>query len=84
VTAVADRLGHQGSTETLKTYPHLWEDDEERALSVIDSALSSLVSGGYENSEQPHSSRLAIVAGHAAYQQDPAYRADSSRVTALQ
>lgn len=67
VTAVADRLGHQDSTETLKTYAHLWEDDEERALSVIDSALSPLVSGGYETSEQPHSNRLSIVAGQTAY-----------------
>ena len=31
-TAVADRLGHQDSTETLRTYAHLWDDDEDRAL----------------------------------------------------
>lgn len=42
VTAVADRLGHQDSTETLKTYAHLWEDDEDRALQAVESRLWAL------------------------------------------
>jgi integrase len=39
VTAVADRLGHQDSTQTLQTYAHLWADDEERARIIVESAL---------------------------------------------
>lgn len=39
VTAVADRLGHQDSTETLKTYAHLWPNDEERSRDAISAGL---------------------------------------------
>jgi integrase len=39
VTAVADRLGHQDSTETLKTYAHLWPNDEERSRDAIAAGL---------------------------------------------
>ena len=35
VTAVAERLGHQDSTETLKTYAHLWPNDEARSRDAI-------------------------------------------------
>lgn len=39
VTAVASRLGHKNSTETLQTYAHLWPDDEERARDAISAQL---------------------------------------------
>lgn len=39
VTAVADRLGHQDSTETLKTYSHLWPTDEGRSREAITAGL---------------------------------------------
>jgi integrase len=39
VTAVADRLGHQDSTETLRTYAHLWPNDEERSRDAIAAGL---------------------------------------------
>jgi integrase len=39
VTAVADRLGHQDSTETLSTYAHLWPNDEERSRDAIAAGL---------------------------------------------
>lgn len=39
VTAVADRLGHQDSTETLRTYAHLWPNDEARSREAIASRL---------------------------------------------
>lgn len=40
VRAVADRLGHADPAETLRTYSHLWPDDEDRAREVIDRAQS--------------------------------------------
>jgi integrase len=62
VTAVADRLGHQDSTETLKTYAHLWEDDEARSVSAVDSALAPLLVAVNESGEQPQSKQnLKIV-----------------------
>lgn len=39
VTAVADRLGHQDSTETLRTYAHLWPNDEARSRDAIAAGL---------------------------------------------
>jgi integrase len=39
VTAVADRLGHQDSTETLKTYAHLWPNDEARSRDAVAAGL---------------------------------------------
>ena len=39
VTAVADRLGHQDSSETLATYAHLWPNDEARAMQAIAAGL---------------------------------------------
>ena len=39
VTAVADRLGHQDPTETLRTYAHLWPNDEERSRKAIADGL---------------------------------------------
>lgn len=34
--AVAHRLGHKDATETLKTYAHLWPDDDERMAAASD------------------------------------------------
>lgn len=34
--AVAHRLGHKDATETLKTYSHLWPNDDERMVSASD------------------------------------------------
>ncbi|MGN7250100.1 tyrosine-type recombinase/integrase [Arthrobacter sp. SAFR-014] len=34
--AVAHRLGHKDATETLKTYAHLWPDDDTRAAAITD------------------------------------------------
>lgn len=34
--AVAHRLGHRDATETLKTYAHLWPDDDERMRDATD------------------------------------------------
>ncbi|MFS0716849.1 tyrosine-type recombinase/integrase [Arthrobacter sp. 1P04PC] len=34
--AVAHRLGHKDATETLKTYGHLWPDDDTRAATLTD------------------------------------------------
>jgi integrase len=34
-TAVAARLGHKDVTETLRTYAHLWPNDEERAVQAV-------------------------------------------------
>jgi hypothetical protein len=59
---VADRLGHQDSTETLKTYAHLWEDDEERSVSAVERALSPLLLAVNEGSEQPQSNRTLKIA----------------------
>lgn len=34
--AVAHRLGHKDATETLKTYAHLWPDDDTKAAALTD------------------------------------------------
>lgn len=34
--AVAHRLGHKDATETLKTYAHLWPDDDTRAAALTE------------------------------------------------
>lgn len=34
--AVAHRLGHKDATETLKTYAHLWADDDARLVALSD------------------------------------------------
>jgi integrase len=39
VKAVAARLGHKDSSETLRTYAHLWADDEERSVAAIKAGL---------------------------------------------
>jgi integrase len=38
-TAVAHRLGHKDATETLRTYAHLWEDDDARSVRAVEGAL---------------------------------------------
>jgi integrase len=39
VIAVAERLGHQDSAETLRTYAHLWPTDESRARRAVAAGL---------------------------------------------
>jgi integrase len=41
--AVADRLGHEDVAETLRTYSHLWESDEERAVAATERALAGVL-----------------------------------------
>ncbi|MBM9467236.1 tyrosine-type recombinase/integrase [Nakamurella leprariae] len=55
VTAVADRLGHKNSRETLDTYAHLWPNDEDRALAALRDGFW----------EQTQSRSLHIVAGQS-------------------
>lgn len=38
--AVAHRLGHKDATETLKTYAHLWPDDDERMRDATDGVVT--------------------------------------------
>jgi len=38
--AVAHRLGHKDATETLKTYGHLWPDDDTRAAALTDGLVT--------------------------------------------
>lgn len=37
--AVAHRLGHKDATETLRTYAHLWPDDDERMRDASDGII---------------------------------------------
>jgi hypothetical protein len=38
---VAARLGHKdGGVEVLRTYAHLWHDDEDRTRAAVDAILS--------------------------------------------
>jgi integrase len=60
VVAVADRLGHKDSTETLKTYAHLWADDETRAALAIQGSLWRPVGVVSGTSQQPHSNRAIL------------------------
>lgn len=41
--AVADRLGHEDAAETLRTYSHLWIDDEDRAVAATEHALKDVI-----------------------------------------
>jgi len=41
VRAVADRLGHEDPSITLRTYSHLWPTDQRAAADAIDAALGS-------------------------------------------
>jgi integrase len=59
VVAVADRLGHQDSTETLRTYAHLWADDESRALDAVERSLWQIGPVVNGTSEEPQSNRRA-------------------------
>lgn len=41
VRVVQERVGHEpGSPETLRTYSHLWPDDDDRTRAAIDAALA--------------------------------------------
>lgn len=42
VRSVADRLGHADPAETLRTYAHLWPDDEDRAVRATEAVLEQL------------------------------------------
>lgn len=42
VRSVADRLGHADPAETLRTYAHLWPDDEDRAVRATEAVLERL------------------------------------------
>jgi integrase len=50
--AVADRLGHKDATETLKTYSHLWPDDQEKMAAMSD--VGELLAMGLTATETPH------------------------------
>lgn len=39
VTVVAARLGHKDLNETLRTYAHLWPDDDDRTRDAVDGVL---------------------------------------------
>ncbi len=39
--AVAHRLGHKDPTETLRTYAHLWPDDDERMRGLSDGVIAA-------------------------------------------
>lgn len=43
VRAVADRLGHEDPSVTLKVYAHLWPSDQSNAVAAIDAALAKPV-----------------------------------------
>lgn len=43
--AVAHRLGHKDATETLKTYAHLWPNDDDRMVAASDGLLALPDSG---------------------------------------
>lgn len=43
--AVARRLGHKDPTETLRTYAHLWHDDEARMVAATDGAVTLAAHG---------------------------------------
>jgi len=38
---VAHRLGHKDPTETLRTYAHLWPDDDERMRGLSDGVIAA-------------------------------------------
>ena len=37
--AVATRLGHKDANETLRTYSHMWFDDDDRLAEAADSII---------------------------------------------
>jgi len=39
------RLGHATAAETMETYAHLWEDDEDRTREAVEDALGHLGPG---------------------------------------
>ena len=55
VIAVARRLGHKDPTETLRTYGHLWHDDEERMVAATD-GLVTLAAHGERTEERSYRS----------------------------
>lgn len=68
VTVVADRLGHGDKSETLRTYAHLWVDDESRALAAVEGALwGSVATDGVScDTSQPTESQPARPRLHLA------------------
>ena len=55
VIAVARRLGHKDPTETLRTYGHLWHDDEARMVAATD-GLVTLAAHGERTEERSYRS----------------------------
>ena len=45
VKTVQKRLGHASAVETLDTYAHLWDDDEEQTRDAVDDVLVGMLSG---------------------------------------
>ncbi len=43
--AVADRLGHKDPVETLRTYSHLWPNDEELSVAATEASLGRFTGG---------------------------------------
>lgn len=41
VKVVQARLGHRTAQETLETYGHLWEDDDDRTRAIVDTILGA-------------------------------------------
>jgi hypothetical protein len=41
VKVVCSRLGHASATETLETYSHLWPDNDENTVRVLDAAYDA-------------------------------------------
>lgn len=54
--AVASRLGHKDATETLRTYAHLWEDDDQRMRDASDGIITL---------EPPQSPQSDIIPGQS-------------------
>jgi integrase len=51
VKVVQERLGHASAVETLRTYAHLWPDDDERTRSVVESAWAAECAPGVHQDE---------------------------------
>lgn len=56
VTVVAARLGHKNSTETLRTYSHLWPSSDDKTRLVLQSAFA--LADSVRTSEVPQASDL--------------------------
>ena len=48
VKTVQKRLGHSSAAETLDTYAHLWDDDEDRTRDAVQAVLGEVLNGTAE------------------------------------